>query len=123
MRAYQFSTHKTSDNKLVIPEAYTQKIPVANSVQVIVLVNEWDLPFQKPNQPNDVPSLKDVIAQIKASPKNPAQIQPASGLLAEHLTNCSEKPEPTFEVKKWNQEWDDLEAKMKTQEQADMEIE
>jgi len=123
MKAYKFSTHKTTDNKLVIPEAYIQKIPVSNRVQVIVLVNEWDLPFQKQNQPNDVPSLKDVVAQIKVSPKNPALIQPASGLLAEHLTHCPEKPEPTFDVKKWNQEWDDLEAKMKADEQADMEIE
>jgi len=123
MKAYKFSTHKTSDNKLVIPEAYTQKIPVSNRVQVIVLVNEWDLPFQKQNPPNDVFSLKDVIAQIKVSPQNPALIQPASGLLAEHLTNCSEKPELTFDVKKWNQEWDDLEAKMKADEQADMEVE
>ncbi|MCK5525403.1 MAG: hypothetical protein KAI83_19920 [Thiomargarita sp.] len=121
MKIYQFSTHKTTDNKLVIPDAYLQKIPVENRVQVIVLVNEWEFPFQ--NQPNDVPSLKNVIAQIKVSPQNQALIQPASGLLAEHLTNCSEKPMPTFDVKKWNQEWDDLEAKMKADEQADIEVE
>jgi len=120
MKAYQFSTHKTIDNKLLIPEPYIQKIPVENRVQVIVLVNEMEFSFQ--NQANDLPSLKNVIAQIKASPQNQGLIQPASGLLAEHLSNCPEKPAPTFDVEKWNQEWDDLEAKMKADDQADMEI-
>lgn len=121
MKAYQFLTHKTTNNMLIIPDAYAQKIPVENSLQVIVLVNEWDLAFQ--NHSNDVPSLKNVITEIKESPQNSALIQPASGLLAEHLSNCSDKPDLTFDVKKWNQEWDDLEAKMKADEQADIEIE
>ncbi|MEK8020301.1 MAG: hypothetical protein VSS75_025795 [Candidatus Parabeggiatoa sp.] len=111
MKGYQFSTHKTIDNKRVIPEGYIQKIPVENRDQVIVLGNEMDLPFQ--NQANELPSLKNVIAQIKLSPPDQALIQPASGLLAEHLSNCPENPYPTFDVEKWNQEWDDLEAKMK----------
>jgi hypothetical protein len=124
MKAYEFSTSVTSDGKLVIPDTYVKGMPLGSSVRVIVLVNEKGLPIDNEQEElEELLSLEEVIMEIKSSPQNPANIQPASGLLAEHLTNSPELPDPSFDVVKWNREWDKIEAKMKRMEIAEQKSE
>jgi hypothetical protein len=68
-------------------------------------------------------SLDDVVEAIKRSSQNPANIQAGSGLLAEHLSHSPEMPDPSFDVATWNQQWDQIEAKMKRMEQTEQEAE
>ena len=42
--------------------------------------------------------LEDIVKEIKTSAQNPANIQPASGLLADHLATSPEIPDPSFDV-------------------------
>lgn len=70
---------------------------------------------------NEAPT-PDLLAQVGAeiqSPQNPAHIQPASGLLAEHLANAPHEFDPSFDESLWNQEWDRVEEEMKAVEIAD----
>lgn len=124
MKAYEFSTIVTSDGKLLIPEPYTQNIPVGDSVRVIVLVHEETasaILVGVEIEPRL--SLDEVVEEIKRSPQNPTNIQAGSGLLAQHLAHSPEIPDPAFDAATWNQQWDQIEAKMKRSEQAEQEAE
>lgn len=122
MKAYEFSTKVTADGKLTIPAAYAKDISTGNSVRVIVLVNEEI--SSTDNQQEDVTlSLEEIIKKIKSSPQNPANVQPASGLLAKHLASSPEIPDPSFDVAEWNREWDKVEAEMKMMEIAEQKSE
>ena len=114
MKAYEFSTKVTLDGKLIIPEPYSKDIPAGDSVRVIVLINEeiWSVPKETSELPAS-PALTKIIKEIKHSPQNPANIQAASGLLAEHLASSPETPDPLFDVAAWNRQWADIEAEMK----------
>ena len=46
----------------------------------------------------DFPSLEEVVAEIKATPPNPASIRPARGSLAEALANSPEDPDFQLET-------------------------
>jgi hypothetical protein len=119
MKFYEFSTHVTYDSKLNIPTLYQPNLTSGQAVRVIVLLN--DLNVQKPvvSNQSDLFSLEDVITQIQKSLQDSTLIQPGSGLLAEHLSHSPEKPDPLFDVKQWNLEWDDIEAKMKAMDILD----
>ena len=67
--------------------------------------------------------MREIISEIKNTPQNPANIHPASGLLAKHLANSPGEPDPSFDVVAWNREWDEVEAKMKAMDIADEYIE
>lgn len=124
MKAYEFSTRVTSDGKLVIPDAYTNNIPVGDTVRVIILVNEAQLlTDEEEDEVEELFSLEEIVDEIKQTPQNPANVHPASGLLAEHLANSPEMPDPSFDVAKWNREWDRVEAEMKVMELAEQESE
>ncbi len=124
MKVYEFSTSVTSDSQLIIPKTYTKDIPIGNSVRVILLVSEENLSIEnEQDEFDDAPSLEEVIWEIKNTPQNPANIQPASGLLAEHLANSPEMADPLFDVVEWNREWDKIEAKMKMMEIAEQKSE
>jgi hypothetical protein len=63
-------------------------------------------------EPDDYfPSLEEVVAEIKATPPNPASIRPATGSLAKALANSPH--DPTFDLETWQQEWDKVETEMK----------
>jgi hypothetical protein len=124
MRAYEFSSRVTSDGKLVIPDAYTNNIPVGDTVRVIILVNEAQLlADDERDEFEELFSLEEVVDEIKRTPQNPANVHPTSGLLAEHLANSPETPDPSFDVANWNREWDKVEAEMKAMELAEQESE
>ena len=60
---------------------------------------------------DDFPTLEEVVAEIKATPPNPAAIRPATGSLAEDLQNSPEDPD--FDLETWTREWARVEAEMK----------
>jgi hypothetical protein len=107
MKAFKFTTTVTLDRKLIIPEPYIRDIPAGDIVQVIILIGEETSSASSEEiKIPEAPTLEDIINEIKNSPQNPANVQAASGLLAEHLMNSPEIPEPSFDVAKWNREWD-----------------
>ncbi len=70
------------------------------------------------NHTPPTPSLAQLVAKIKATPRNPANIQPALASLAEGLAYSPFQPDPSFEVNHWDEQWDAFEAKMKIDELA-----
>ena len=70
-----------------------------------------------------LPALQNLIAEIKNAPSAPANIQPESGLLAEHLAilpeSSTESFNEGFNTEAWNRTWDDLERKMDAEALAD----
>jgi len=120
MKAYEFSTIVTADGKLLIPDPYAQDLQAGNSVRVIVLVQEAIAPATADGpQTEPTLSLDEVVEEIKGSVQNPANIQAGSGMLAQHLADSPECPDPSFDVATWNQQWDQIEAQMKRMEQAE----
>lgn len=120
MKTYEFSTHVTYDHKLVIPEICTRDLPPGQSVQVVISIDEKLSQDNSRNERSEEGfSLETVIAQIRNSSQNPACLQQGSGLLAEHLMNSPELPDPSFDIKEWNQEWDGIEEQMKAMERAE----
>ncbi len=117
MQAYEFSTKIGPGGKLMIPATHTDALPVGESVRVIVLVTGPDASVPNETQPPDL--LAQIVAEIQFTPQNPAQIQPASGLLAEHLANAPHEFDPSFDESLWNQEWDRVEEEMNAIEIAD----
>jgi hypothetical protein len=124
MKAYEFTTVVTPDGKLVIPEPYAGDIPVGDPVRVILLIKEEALSvFSEGVSFSKIPALEKIVDEIRQSPQNPVNVQPASGLLAEHLATPSGSPDPSFDVNKWNQEWDEIEAEMKKLEIVEQDAE
>ncbi len=114
MKAYKFTTTVTPDKRLIIPRPYIKDIPAGDTVQVIVLIGEEISPISSEEiKLPQAPTLEDVINKIKHSPQNPANVQAASGLLAEHLMNSPGVPDPSFHVNEWNRAWDEIEREMK----------
>lgn len=57
------------------------------------------------------PSPEDVVAKIKTLPRNPANIQPAIGSLADALRNSP--TDPDFDLDKWEDSWASFESELK----------
>ena len=60
---------------------------------------------------NYFPTPEQVVAKIKALPKNPLNPIPAQGSLMEYLRNSP--TDPNFDLDAWNREWKAVEAEMK----------
>lgn len=114
MDAYEFSTQVTKTGYVAIPTEYIDQIPQGTPVRVLILVNEPQAQTNGQNgQHDEFGSLEELIAEIKRSPSKPEHIHPASGKLAEHLANPVTEPAPDFDPAEWDQEWAEIEAKMK----------
>lgn len=55
--------------------------------------------------------LSLLLAEVRATPSNPAAIRPAKGSLAEALRAAPDDPE--FDLGQWQRNWDVAEAEMK----------
>jgi hypothetical protein len=62
-------------------------------------------------------TLEEVVAQIRATPPNPANFQPATESLADWLARTP--ADPSFDAEAWNREWAYVESEMKAVDQAD----
>ena len=62
---------------------------------------------QKIDQADPLPSLEEVVAQIKATPPNPQQIQRATKTIDKVMTEWAENPpdEPRLTTEEWEQTW------------------
>lgn len=116
MQAYEFTTQITN-GRVTIPEFYHRRIPSHEPVRVIMLVNDYEpshaIYEDCEDEEDDCPSLEDVLAEIKRTPQNPANIQPPSGLLAEHLMSSPFEADKEFDFIAWNRKWDKIENEMK----------
>jgi hypothetical protein len=107
MKRLEFSTHIKDGSTVTIPENLAESIPKNSPVRVILMVDDVDDSNVMP-----LPTLDDLIAEIKNSPSISSNIHPESGLLAEHLATSPKQADEDFNVEAWNQTWDDLEDKM-----------
>lgn len=124
MKVYEFSAKVTQEKNLTIPADYIQLIQAGSEVRVILLVDESVKTEQtQPLAHDDFISVQAIVREIQQTPQNPDSFQPASGLLAKHLSDSPEIPDFEFEVKAWNQSWDEVEAKMKILEQTEQSAE
>jgi len=117
MIAYEFATRVTVDGNLLIPAGYANQLPIGNSVRVIVLVNE--LALTRHRESNSSFTLAEVIAEIQNTPQPLANITPAKEFTEADVENWLDNPDPSFDVKAWNREWDRVEADMKALELAE----
>jgi hypothetical protein len=114
MDAYEFSTQVTKTGYVAIPTEYIDQIPHGTDVRVVILVDKPQITTNGKNGHHDeLGSLEALIAEIKNNPSKPENIHPASGNLAEHLVNPVTEPDPNFDETAWNQEWANIEARMK----------
>ncbi len=65
---------------------------------------------------DDFPTLEEVVAEIKATPPNPAAIRLATESLADLLENGPEDPD--FDLETWAKQWNAIEAEMKARDRA-----
>ena len=119
MQAYEFSTTISTAGQVLVPNQVAAKLPAGASVRVLILVDEVEHTTNGVAAHNEAQTtLEELVAEIKQMPVNPAKFHPGSGLLAEHLAHPVTEPDPDFDVKAWNQEWDNIEAQMKAEEFA-----
>lgn len=60
---------------------------------------------------DEVSSVAEVVARIKATPPNPAMVKPPQGSLAEALRNGP--VDPDFDIDEWRSEWAVAEEELK----------
>jgi hypothetical protein len=114
MDAYEFTTQVTETRYVEIPREYAHRIPQGATVRILLLVNETKADLNGQNGHDDsINSLEDLIAEIKRTPSKPENIIPGDGLLAWRLANPVTEADPDFDEAVWNQEWAEIEAKMK----------
>ena|SRR5687768_17312880 len=63
------------------------------------------------NESEEYPTLEEVVARIKATPPNLANIHPATESLADLLRDGPEDPD--FDLEMWTRDWARVEAEMK----------
>ncbi len=115
MVAYEFLTQLTNTEAVLIPPEYARKLHKGAPVRVIILVDEVAQGGEATQDtPVDLISLEAIVAKIQRMGPNPNSITPASGLLAKHLRELPEAPEPPYDTEAWLQEWERFEAEMKT---------
>ena len=120
MIAFKFPTQITNSGDLLIPSQYRQSIPAGSQLQVVLLV---ELPTtQELEAIDETRSLKEYIALLRSRPLSSSIITPASDLLGEHLARSLYDAEPDFNETAWNQQWDQIEAGMNAEEDADEQL-
>ncbi len=103
---------------IALPDDLTQRLQTEaanrqlslDELVVDVLVNAFE------HEQDDVPTLDQVVAEIRAIGPNPASFHPATQSLADLLLNAPD--DPSFDLEKWNREWTMAEAEMKAITQA-----
>ena len=100
---------------ITLPDGLAAKLQAKAQIQQLqpeelildILSSAVELEFEQ-----DVyPTPDEVIARIKATRPNQANIRPASGSLLKALQNSPHDPE--FDLEAWNKEWAAIETEMK----------
>ena len=126
--AYEFSTQVTDSEAVVIPPEYARKLHKGTPLRVILLVDEQaqrnGTVDETPQEAQaDLPSLEELVAEIRRLGPNPHNITLGRGRLAEKLAHPLSEPDSTFDLEEWTREWDRIEAEMKAQSLAHEEAE
>ncbi len=100
-------------NHLSLPDLWWLLEFIMQRIRVIISLKNASSP-----QEHDSTGLAQLLAKIQATPPNPANIQPATQSLAEGLAHSPFERDASFEVHRWNKQWDTIEAKMKADELA-----
>lgn len=82
MQTYEFLAQIASNGTVTIPDDVRQHLPAKRKIKIVVSVAE--IADELGSQRSD-DSLIALIAQIQATPPNPAMITPARHSLAERL--------------------------------------
>lgn len=85
--------------------AKVQKVPLGQMV-ADMLLNVLE------REPAIEQTLEELVAEIKATPPNPASFRAATGSLLEALKDVPN--EPDIDAENWNREWGAVEAEMNT---------
>ena len=108
MHAYEFSTTISNAGQVLVPAQVADKLPEGASVCILILVDEVEPSVNghrdQPKPLSFLPSLEELVAEIKRRPPNPANFHPGDGLLAWRLANPVTEPDPDFDETAWNQE-------------------
>src|SRR5690242_14070089 len=97
---------------LTIPDELAEQLQQAAEEQQLSVEETVALILRNALHRNDYfPTPEQVVAKIKALPKNPMNPIPAQGSLMEYLRNSP--TDPNFDVDAWNKEWKAVEAEMK----------
>lgn len=126
MLTVQFSTQLTSTGEFSVPDQYLKSIPTGTQVQVILLVDS-PAPSADPSVakndtvPTDdgLPSLGEYVAYLRNQPLPKTLITPAKESLHDYLIDSSNITDADFDENAWNAQWDQMEAAMDADIQAD----
>lgn len=103
---------------ITLPDELAEKLEQVAAEQQLSIDETVGLILREVLQSEDFfPTPEQVVAKIKALPKNPQAIIPPQGSLAEYLRNSP--ADPNFDLEAWKREWAAVEAEMKAMELAD----
>lgn len=102
---------------LILPDELLEQLQQTAEAQQLSLEETATLILRSALYGNDYfPTPEQVVAKIKALPKNPMNPIPAQGSLMEYLRNSP--TDPNFDLDAWNREWKAVEAEMKAMTHA-----
>lgn len=107
MQTYEFSAKITPDGTLILPADLAKNISRQKQVHVVLTVEQ-----EHNGAEESLLSLEQLIHEIKNTPPTSRNIQPASGLLFEHLAQPVTEHASDFDAERWNAAWDELERSM-----------
>lgn len=86
MQTYEFLAQIAANGTVTIPDDVRQHLPAKRKIKFVVSVTEINDEFGSQQSDDNLIAL---IAQIQATPPNPAMITPARNSLAERLQALS----------------------------------
>ena len=96
-----------------------ERLFLAKTLLDSLVADEMQTTGELPPQPDEAPMLAQVVAQIKATPPNPNQIQRATKTVDEVLATWEESPtaEPRLTLDEWEQNWWSIRQEMQRRDQ------
>ena len=97
----------------------SERLFLAKALLDSLIVDEAETIEEQSDPAERLPTLEEVVAQIKATPPNPQQIQRATKTVAEVLADWQETPpaEPRLTTEEWEQSWWVVRQAMKQRDQ------
>lgn len=103
---------------ITLPDELVEKLQGAAEEQQLSLEEITEIILRNALQiEHFFPTPEQVVAKIKALPKNPNAIRRAEGSLVDYLRNAPDDPD--FDLETWTRQWEAVEAEMKAMERAD----
>ena len=112
LKARRMEKEGPMPTSVVLPDPLTRRLEEKAASQNQSL-DEFvlDALEQALEEEDEEPTLEEVVAKIRATPRDPSRFHPATESLAGILSDAPE--DPTFDSEEWNREWAKVEAEMK----------